>query len=82
MIQFGISLARQPDIAIRAFLVRRQDFLVNARLVIIALQMRGGGELDEIFVAGLVLRQQSEMMINIAPAAAGFLFQPAEPGAT
>ena len=39
--------------------------------------MRGGGELDEIFVAGLVLRQQAEMMINVAPAAAGFLLQPA-----
>jgi hypothetical protein len=61
----------------QAFLVRRQHFLVNARLVIIALQMRGGGELDEVFVAGLVLRQQAEMMINVAPAAAGFLFQPA-----
>ena len=61
----------------QAFLVRGQDFLVNARLVIIALQMRGGGELDEVFVAGLVLRQQAEMMINVASAAAGFLFQPA-----
>ena len=39
----------------QAFLVRGEDFLVNARLVIIALQMRGGGELDEIFVAGFVL---------------------------
>ena len=43
----------------QAFLVRGQDFLVNARLVIIALQMRGGGELDQVFVAGFVLRQQS-----------------------
>ncbi len=61
----------------QAFLVRGQDFLVNARLVIIALQMRGGGKLDEVFVAGLVLGQQAEMMINVASAAAGFLFQPA-----
>ncbi len=60
-------------------LVRGEQFLVNARLVIIALQMRGGGELDEIFVAGVVLCQQAEMMINVASAAgaAGFLFQPA-----
>ena len=61
----------------QAFLVRGQHFLVDARLVIIALQVRGGGQLDEVFVAGLVLRQQSEMMINIAPAAAGFFLQPA-----
>ena len=52
-----------------AVLVRGQHFLVNARLVIIALQMRRGGELDEIFVAGLVLCQQAEMMINVASAA-------------
>ena len=32
----------------QSFVVSLQDFLVNARLVIIALQMRGGGELDEI----------------------------------
>ncbi len=58
------------------FAVRRENFLVNARLVIITLQMRGGRELDEIFVAGFVLREQAEMMINIARAAAGFFFQP------
>src|ERR1017187_10227558 len=39
--------------------------------------MRGGRKLDEIFVAGRVLRQQTEMMINIASAAAGFLVPPA-----
>ena len=79
MIKSGISLARQPDIAIKSVLVRGENFLVNARLVIIALQMRGGRELDEIFVAGFVLRQQAEMMINVASAAgaAGLLFQPA-----
>ena len=40
----------------QTFAVRRENFFVNARLVIIALQMRGGGELDEIFIAGLILR--------------------------
>ena len=39
--------------------------------------MRLGGELDEIFVAGRVLGEQAEVMINIASPAAGFLFQPA-----
>ena len=57
-----------------AVLVRGEQFLVDARLVIIALQMRGGGELDEVFVAGFVLREQHEMVVNIAPAAVGFLF--------
>ena len=63
----------------QTFAVFRQNFLVNARLVIITLQMRRRRELDEVFVAGLVLCEQSEMMINVAPAAgaAGFLFQPA-----
>ena len=58
--------------------MRRQDFLVNARLVIIALKVRRRRELDEVFVAGGVLGEQAEMMINVAPAAgaAGFLFQP------
>ena len=37
----------------QAVLVRGEQFLVYARLVIIAGEMRLGGELDEIFVAGL-----------------------------
>ena len=63
----------------QAFLVRGENFFINARLVIIALQVRGGRELDKIFVASLVLREQTEMMIDIASATstAGFLFQPA-----
>ena len=61
-------------------LVRRQEFLVDARLVIIALQMRRGGQPDEVLVAGLILGQQAEMMINIPAAAAGFLLQPAARG--
>ena len=58
-------------------LVRGQQFLVYARLVIITGQMRLGGELDEVFIAGGVLRQQQQVMIHVASAAAGFLFQPA-----
>src|ERR1035437_3097403 len=70
---FAGKTAGQRD---QALAVRSENFLVNARLVIKPLQVRGGGELDEIFVAGLVLRQQAEMMINIARAAARFFFQP------
>ena len=67
----------------QALAVLRQNFLVNARLVIIALQMRGGREPDEIFVAGLVLRQQAEMMINVAGRRCRPFFSSSrEPGAT
>src|SRR5664279_5923585 len=56
---FAGETARQRD---QALAVRGENFLVNARLVIKTLQVRGGRELDEIFVAGLILRQQAEMM--------------------
>src|SRR5208283_5823586 len=61
----------------QAVLVRGEQFLVYARFVIIAGEMRLGGELNEIFVASRVLRQQTEMVINVTSSAAGFLFQPA-----
>ena len=68
--------ARERD---QALAVRGEDFLVDARLVVIALQMGRGRELDEVFVAHLVLRQEHEMIVNIAAtaAAAGLLLQPA-----
>ena len=50
-----------------------QELLVDARLVIIAVQVGGGRELDEVFVAGLVLHQQAEVMILFA--VAGLTFQ-------
>ena len=58
-------------------LVRRQQFLVDARLVVIALQMRRGGELDQVLVAGFILGQQDEVVINVPPARAGLLLEPA-----
>ena len=63
----------------QTLLVRGEQFLVNARLVVIAIEVRGGGELDEVLVAGLVLRQQDEVVIDVASAAAaaGLLLQPA-----
>ena len=58
-------------------LVRRQQFLVDARLVVIALQVRRGGELDQVLVAGFVLGQQHEVVIHVPPAGAGLLLEPA-----
>ncbi len=78
----GISLARQPESAINPSLMLRENFLVDARLVIITLEMRGRGELDQILVAGFIFRQQHEMIVNIASAAAGTFFSSRLPGAT
>jgi hypothetical protein len=58
------------------FAVLGENFLVNARLVIIAVNVRVSDQLDEVFVAGFVLRQQAEVMIHVAHAAALFPFQP------
>jgi hypothetical protein len=41
--------------------VPRENFLVDARLVVHALEVRGGDELDEVFVARLVFGQEQEM---------------------
>ena len=63
----------------QALVMLREDFLVDARLVVIALQMRRRGELDQILVSLFILREQHEMIVNIATASAGvrLLFQPA-----
>ena len=57
--------------------MRRQQFFIDSRFVIITLQMRGRGQLDEISVTGLIFGQQNQMVINVASAAAGLLFQSA-----
>jgi len=59
------------------FPVFRQQFLVNARLVIIPLRMRPGGQLDQVPIAGFIPGQQHEVMIHIAPAGGGLLLEPA-----
>ena len=64
----------------QAVLVRRQQLLVNARLVIIALQVRLGGELDQVLVAGFVPGQQDEVMIRVPAAVDAFLLKPAAGG--
>ena len=54
--------------------MRRQQFLVDARFVIITLQVRGRRELDQVLVANRIPDQQAEMMINVASTAGRFLF--------
>ena len=55
--------------------MRGENFFINARLVIITLQVSGGREFDEILVADLVLREQHEMVIDILAAGGGFFLQ-------
>ena len=71
---FAGQTAREHD---QAVLVRREQFLVDARLVVIAGQVRFGREPDQVLVAGLVLGQQHEVMIHVAPAAGGPFLKPA-----
>ena len=54
--------------------MRCQNFFINARLVIITIQVRRGRELDKIFIADFVFHQQPEMMIFVA--LDFFAFQP------
>ena len=69
---FAGQTARQGD---QTVFVLRQDFLVDARLVVMALEVGRGDEFDEILIAGLVLGQQHQMVINILSAAAGFFVE-------
>src|SRR5947209_2554469 len=39
--------------------------------------MGGGGKFDEIFVADLIFREQNQVIIDVAAAAAGLLVEPA-----
>ena len=61
-------------------LVGRKQFFINARLVVITLQMRRRGEPNQVAVPRLVLGQQHQVMIDIAPAAAGLFLQSAARG--
>ncbi len=64
-------------------LVRREQLLINnARFVIISVEMRRRGELDEIFVTGFVLGQKHNMVVNIGAAIGTFFFSCWLPGAT
>ena len=71
---FAGQAAGQRD---QSLLVRRQSFLIEARFVVKAFQMRVGHEFDQVLVADLIFGQQHEVVINVPAAAGGFLFQPA-----
>ena len=75
--QFGYFAGQAAGQEDQPLLVRGQQFLVHARFVIIALQMRGGRQPDQILVTRFVLGQQAQMMIGVPAAAARFLFQAA-----
>ena len=58
-----------------------EGFLVDARLVVIALEMRVGDELDKVAIAQFVFCEEDEVVVDIAPPAGrGFLFEPAAGG--
>ena len=52
-----------------------EQFLVDSRDVVIALQVRGGGHLDQVLEAGRILRQERQMIAGVA-AAAGVALAP------
>ena len=47
--------------------MRRQKFLVDPGRIMKAVEMRGGEQLHQVAIAGLILRQQSEMISGVAP---------------
>ena len=69
----ALETGREPDQSLR---VLREDFLVDARLVVKPFEMRRRDELDQVLVADLVLGQQHQMIRRV-PRVAGFLVQPA-----
>ncbi len=71
---FARQAARERD---EPVLVRGQQFFVNAGLVVIALQMGGGRELDEILVAGLILGQEEQVVINVPRSRSSLLLEAA-----
>ncbi len=62
-VDFALEAAAQPDQPLR---VLREQFLVDARLVIHAVEVRDGDELHEVSVALVVLRQQGEVIGRFA----------------
>ncbi len=61
-----ISPLRQPLNPIKPARMRREQFLVDPRLVMEPVEMRRGNQLHEIAITGLVLRQQGEMISRVA----------------
>ncbi len=57
----GISADMQPEVQISPSAVPGQEIVVDARVVVEALQLGGAGDLQQVLVAGLVLRQQQQV---------------------
>ncbi len=53
-----------------------EQFLVYSRLVIVAGEVAFGDQLDQVFVADLVLGQKNQVVVDITSSMRGFLFQP------
>ena len=53
-----------------------EQFLVDARLVVVPLQLRGRGQAHKVLVAGLVPGQKHEMVIGFLAACAGLFLVP------
>ena len=70
---FALEAGGKPDQTLRMF---RENLLVDARLVVEAVEVRRGDKLNEIFVADFVLRQQDQMIRGVA-GVRGFLFEAA-----
>ena len=60
----------------QTFAVLGEQFLVDARLVVIALKLRGGGQADEVLVTGVVFGQEHEVVIRLLAARAGLFLVP------
>ena len=72
--QLTREAARQSD---QALGMLGEQFLVDAWLVVEALQVGRRDQLHEVVVTDLILRQQHEMVIKVPGASAGLLVQPA-----
>ena len=53
----------------------RENFFVDARFVIVALDVGVGDKFDEVFVAGLVFGEEDEVVVNVFAAGTAFLFE-------
>ena len=60
----------------QALAVGSQNLLVDPRLIVINVEMCRRGQLDQVFVARLVAREQAKMVIKVPGAASGFFLQP------
>ena len=62
-VDFALEATAQSDQTAR---VGRKQFLVDPRLIMEAVEVGGGNELNEIAIPGVILRQQGEMISRVA----------------